>query len=305
MHLSPEQAERYRQGIFSGREQRARPRPAAIVVGLASIAAAAVLIIFAVQPLRIDLGDLRLELQHVKQANALLKQELLGMEQRFSELSNSAPQAASAAATISWVPSRFRPVVQHSLDTGVLGRPALLDGIVADSGASLPHSQRQRSPLVHPVGTVVLSDTPELQWRPIPGASRYWLVVSDAQQQVVAKNRSVRRLRWKPPHPLARGETYTWQVTALVEGSKVTYPRPTDAEAKFTVADEQVAREVQAIADARPQGVRPQVALAVIYAEQGMLDDAERELADVLGRNPNDFRAEALLRNIRGWRQKE
>ncbi|HEX8410164.1 MAG TPA: hypothetical protein VF883_14975 [Thermoanaerobaculia bacterium] len=150
--------------------------------------------------------------------------------------------------------------------------------------------------LQEPVATVVLDPRPPFRWTAMPGAGAYTVAVADRETGAGAATGETQETFWRPPAPLQRGRTYSWQVTAHVGDERRTVPRATDAEALFHVATEEAVREVEAVA------ADQHLELGLALAEHGALDDAERELRRAVGSGAPG--AELYLEEVRSWRQR-
>ena len=103
------------------------------------------------------------------------------------------------------------------------------------------------------------------------------------------------RTQWAPERPLERGRTYAWQVAASAGGKEDVAPKPPAPPARFTVADASDAVRLERLPASH-------LVRGVLYANAGLLDDAERELAALSVQNPNSEVADRLLKQIRGFR---
>jgi hypothetical protein len=126
-----------------------------------------------------------------------------------------------------------------------------------------------------PAGTLVASATPPFSWQPIQGAVSYSVAVFDATFRLVASSGSVKTASWTPRTQLPRNIPLAWQITArMADGTDVLAPAPPRPEARFTVMDEAAAA---AIADLRTRLSDQPIALGVLLAKAGLVDDAARE----------------------------
>ena len=69
--------------------------------------------------------------------------------------------------------------------------------------------------LREPLGTAVESDRPRFRWERFAAARAYVVTVYDEDFARVARSPEVTSPEWTCDRPLARGKSYTWQVTAL------------------------------------------------------------------------------------------
>ena len=72
--------------------------------------------------------------------------------------------------------------------------------------------------LLGPLGGPISDTRPEFTWEPLPGAVKYSVVIVDSGLHRVQRSPALRKTVWRPRHPLRRGRTYLWQVTATLRG---------------------------------------------------------------------------------------
>jgi hypothetical protein len=92
---------------------------------------------------------------------------------------------------------------------------------------------------------------------------------------------------------------YAWQVKALKDGRVFISPSPPARQAKFRILDRARADE---LSRARRAYASSHLALGLLYAQSGLLDEAERELRVLQRANPNSETADRLLRQVREMR---
>ena len=149
--------------------------------------------------------------------------------------------------------------------------------------------------LVSPVGTGVLSDRPRFEWRPLAGAADYSVKVFDSDFNPVLSSPPLSGVAWEATAPLARGKTYVWQVTARKDGEEIISPTSPAPEARFKVLGQAAAGE---LARARQRHSGSPLTLGVLYAEAGLLDEAEREFRKLREANPRSPLARQLLGSV-------
>ena len=153
--------------------------------------------------------------------------------------------------------------------------------------------------LVGPVGTVVETDKPTLRWQPLSGATTYTVTVSNRENEV-ATSPPLSVTEWSVPQTLPRGVIYSWQVTALKDGEEITSPVPPAPDARFKVLKQNTAQELEL---ARKNYAGMHLLLGNLYAEVGLLDDAEAEFEALLAANPQSPVARKLLHDVRSSRR--
>lgn len=182
-----------------------------------------------------------------------------------------------------------------------LEKPPALDRLIRGSSTQLDIGGESSSfSLERPVGTVIQSDRPTFIWRPLDGASSYIVSVFDAQLNEVARSERLTTTAWSSPRALQRGAIYRWQVIAVKDGREVLLPSPTAPEAKFKVLEQQKARE---LTSARRRYANSHLTLGVLYAQEGLLDEAETELQALVKDNPASTVARKLLESLQAWRK--
>lgn len=140
--------------------------------------------------------------------------------------------------------------------------------------------------VIRPVGVVVESDRPLFQWKSCPGASHYQVKIYGSKFQVVASSPDLNSRSWSPSASLDRGEIYSWQVDAFTRDGIVTVPLAPAPEAKFKVLEQHKAQELEEIRSRNPGA---HLLLAALYAENGLLEEAGRELEGLKKANPDSM----------------
>jgi hypothetical protein len=153
--------------------------------------------------------------------------------------------------------------------------------------------------LLNPISIIVESQAPTFRWRPLVGADNYMVTIYQDSKKVVMSD-SLTVTQWKVITPLERGAIYTWQVRANRKGAEVVMPPPAAAAAKFKVLE---ASKLEEIRTARQSQRRSHLRLGILYAEAGMLDEAEKELKKLLIANPKSPVVQSLLRSVNSLRR--
>ncbi|MBD0369949.1 MAG: zf-HC2 domain-containing protein [Pyrinomonadaceae bacterium] len=194
------------------------------------------------------------------------------------------------------LPSQLRQAVRAALISQSLERPTLLSELRGRAstlrgatGASLPFK------LLSPFGQIVQSDQPEFRWQPLTGAESYVVTITDSQLNEIAVSGALNTTRWRTPKPLARGVTYSWQVTARKGGQNVTSPLMPAPEARFRVLDKASNQE---LLRARRAYRGSHLTLGVLYFRYGLLDEAEQEFRALVKENPQSNLARKLLHDV-------
>jgi hypothetical protein len=198
------------------------------------------------------------------------------------------------------LPSQVQQKVRAALQTGKLEHSSALaqlnsqpSKLLSNSGNGLPFR------LLGPMGQVVLSEQPTFRWRPLTGAQSYTVTVTDADLNEIATSPPINATEWRISKPLKEGGTYSWQVTASKDGLRITSPVLPAPQAKFKVIDSSTSEMLQQARRAYPDS---HLTLGVLYAEAGLLDEAEQELRVLVRNNQGDRLVLKLLQSVRSMR---
>lgn len=195
----------------------------------------------------------------------------------------------------------IKQAVKKALATHELARPAVLDELAAQR-ITLLHEGSDAVPfaLSAPVGVVTLTERPTFQWRPLAGADSYTVAIFDADFNSVVQSAPQTTTNWSSPVALARGRIYFWQVTATRAGQEIVSPVAPAPRARFKLVDADKARAIEQMQRTRPGS---HLVLGVLYADAGLLAEAERELQSLVNANPRSPVALQLLRQVRSWQR--
>ena len=154
--------------------------------------------------------------------------------------------------------------------------------------------------VVEPIGKVLIADRPAFRWSTLDGAANYVVEVYDERFNLVATSAEVTTNSWTAARPLSRGVVYSWQVKASKDGKEFSSPRPPAPQAKFRILDQAKANE---LAEARRNYASSHLTLGLLYAQAGLLDEAEQELRSLQKGNPNSALVLQLLANVQAMRR--
>lgn len=198
------------------------------------------------------------------------------------------------------LPSPIQQRVRAALQTGRLEHsPALAQladpqsTLLSRSGNGLPFR------LIGPLGQVVRSEQPTFRWRALAGTQSYTVTVTDADLNEIATSPPLHTTAWRISKPLKEGGTYSWQVTAVKDGVRITSPVLPAPQAKFKVIDRSTSEMLQQAQRTYPDS---HLTLGVLYAEAGLLDEAEQELRMLVRNNRGARIALKLLQNVKAMR---
>ena len=231
--------------------------------------------------------------------------EVLPTEQSFALILNDGNQKVSvdkqgALAGLERLPSPIQQRIRAALQTGRLEHSSALVQL-ASQPSTLLSKPRNGLPfqLIGPLGQVVRTEQPTFHWKPFAGAQNYTVTVTDADLNEIATSPPINTTEWQISKPLKDGVIYSWQVTALKEGVRITSPVLPAPQAKFKVIDRATSETLQQAERAYPDS---HLTLGVLYAEAGLLDEAEQELRVLVRDNPRARISLKLLQNIQAMR---
>lgn len=197
------------------------------------------------------------------------------------------------------VPQNYQQIVIRAIQTGMVETPVSLQGLIGTGATQRGTSAPNSFSLLSPVGTFVDADRPLFQWKTLKGASKYRVTVLDEEMNVVAESGWIHSTSWKPDEPLKRSHTYVWQVAAIRNGSEVLSPEPPAREARFRILD------LTSVEHLKTESARYQhshLLLGLLYAQHGLLDDAQQHLHLVADANPESKEIKQLLENLQRLR---
>jgi anti-sigma factor RsiW len=197
------------------------------------------------------------------------------------------------------LPPAYQDALKKALSTGRVERSSQLQGLTRASSSLMGSDNPQDSfAVLDPVGNVLLTNRPTFRWSAMEGATGYVVEVYDEKFNPVATSPQVTAPTWTTTLP--RGNVYSWQVKAMKDGQEITSPRPPAPQAKFRVLDQSKANE---IANARRAYGSSHLTLGLLYADAGLLREAEQEFRLLQKANPNSDLARNLLRQVQTLRR--
>jgi hypothetical protein len=198
------------------------------------------------------------------------------------------------------LPPAYRQMIKKALTSREIEKSPLLAGLTRRVG--LPRGdgvpRRGAFSVIEPVGVVTLSDHPTFRWSLLDGATGYVVEVYDEQFNLAATSPQVIEPLWAPPQSFKRGGIYYWQVKAVKDGREFKSPSGRAPQAKFRILDEAGANE---LAKARSAYGSSRLTLGLLYAQAGLLREAELEFRALLKANPDSAPVQRLLKQV--WRK--
>ena len=197
------------------------------------------------------------------------------------------------------LPDAYKNLVTKALSTQRIEKSPQLQGLTRPPSSLMSgDNQKDQFSVLQPAGDVLLTDKPTFRWSTLDGATGYVVEVYDEKFNPVASSPQLSNPSWTTTLP--RGNVYSWQVKAIKDGQEITSPRPPAPQAKFRVVDQAKANE---LARAKRAYGSSHLTLALLYAEAGLLNEAEQELRLLRRTNPNSELANKLLRQIQSLRR--
>ena len=195
------------------------------------------------------------------------------------------------------LPPSYQQLVKRALTSQRIERSSQLQGLTRPPSALMGgNNQAQEFSVLEPAGVVLLSDRPTFRWSRFEGASGYVVEVYDEQFKLVISSPRVTTVSWTAAQPLSRGHVYSWQVKAAKDGQETTVPRPPAPQAKFRVIEQSKANE---LAKAKRDFGSSHLTLGLLYADAGLLREAEHEFRLLQKANPQSEIVRKLLRQLR------
>jgi hypothetical protein len=199
------------------------------------------------------------------------------------------------------LPPAYEQMIKSALTTQRLEESRFLAGLTPPEDSEIrsrDNTDREFS-MIKPVGTVILSDRPIFRWSRLGGAANYIVEVYDDEFTKVATSSQLIDNSWTASGSLPRGKTYTWQVKAVKDGLELISPPPGEPEAKFRILDR---ARVGELMQARRTYPGSHLILGLLYARDGLLDNAELEFRKLRKANPSSAIARRLLAHVQAMR---
>ena len=241
------------------------------------------------------------ELEAARKENEALKQGV-GGGQLIASLndggSNIGLDKDGRLIGLGFLSSSVQADVKTALASGRVKLPVELASLRGESGTLLSGPDDKISyGLVEPVAIVVRSNRPRFHWNAVPGAASYELTIYGDGFKEVATSGPLSATKWISTAPLQRGLVYTWQVVTAVDGKQVVLPPAAASRARFKVLDEPALADLERLERATEKS---HLALGLVYARNGLLNDARREFQALVDANRDSAVAKKLLRSLAG-----
>jgi hypothetical protein len=189
-------------------------------------------------------------------------------------------------------------MIERALTDQDIERSPLLAGLTQPG--SMPRgdggARRNDFSVIEPVGVVTLSDHPTFRWSRLDGATGYVVEVYDERFDLAATSPQVIDTSWTSPQSFKRGGIYYWLVKGVKDGREFKSPSRGAQQAKFRILDEARANE---LTKARRAYGSSRLTLGLLYAQAGLLNEAELEFRALLKANPDSALGRRLLEKVR------
>lgn len=199
-----------------------------------------------------------------------------------------------------YLPSNYQQMIKKALIDQQLEKSSLLTGLGRSGGGRPVIRGSEIGDLdffaIEPVGKVIIIDHPSFRWSPLAGATSFVVEIYDKNFALVATSPKISGSGWKVRQALRRGDLYSWQVKAVKDEKEFITPRAPAPQAKFFILDQTRANEIVKIRQKYPTS---HLALALLYAKSGLLNEAELELRLLHKNNPKSVVVNRLLSSLR------
>ena len=196
------------------------------------------------------------------------------------------------------LPPAYQSLVKTALTTQRIQRSSELQGLTRPPSSLMgSDSSGKEFSVLEPIGSVLLSNRPAFRWSRMEGATAYVVEVYDQQFKLVTSSPQLTTTSWTTT--LERGKTYSWQVKAVKDDQEVTSPRPPAPQAKFRILDQAKAND---ITQAKRTYASSHLTLGLLYADAGLLKEAEQEFRVLQRANPTSPLPRNLLRQVQSLR---
>ena len=240
-------------------------------------------------------ADLQAQLERIREASGELSADgvrLLLNDARGTVTLNT----HGTVAGLEFAGQREERLITEALTAGKVRTPALLTKLAGKHHQMMGPPPKESFALLSPVHTFVLVNRPTLRWESLSGASGYLVTILDSGFNEVETSPLLSETEWTVTRPLRQGGIYIWQVRGLKDGLEIRSPSPSQGEAMFKVLEDSKAAEVERLKQLYSNS---HLAMGVIYADAGLLDEARQEF-DALGRaNPHSRVVRSLINSVK------
>jgi hypothetical protein len=278
-------------------------------------------------PLRRDNAELRAKIAELEQSNEALKEQAATVERLQTDIATlrednqrllqTPPDLAQTQIALNdggrrvtldtagnlaglQVAPAYEQLVKETLRSGRVKILTTLTGSGGKAGVLMGDPANPAFRLIAPVNIVMETDRPTFRWKGLEGLATFRVTIFDEALNKVAESESLTNTQWPVTTPLQRGRTYIWQVRASANNREVVAPPPAASRVKFKVLEQAKIAEID---NAKRSYAKSHLIMGIIYADAGLLDNAEREFSALLKANPQSAVARQLLRSVKLKRQ--
>ena len=191
-------------------------------------------------------------------------------------------------------------MVKAALAGESLAKPKVLDDLSSPPIKLLGDPSSDTAfELIGPIGRVIAEERPNFRWRALNGAASYVVSIFDENFNRVARSPVLSKTSWTAAAPLPRGRVYSWEVTAAKEGKEFTAPVAPASRAEFRILE---AEKLSVLTKLKQQRPVSRLALGLMYAQSGLVTEAEGQFRQLVKENPDSATARKLLRTLQEWK---
>lgn len=183
-------------------------------------------------------------------------------------------------------------IVRQALSQQKISTPPGLHDLSGKSETLMGPTGTSSFRVVAPIGTVVKELRPILSWTPDPGSTGYVVTIRDDDTKEGITSPLLQGTEWTVPRDLAHSHTYEWQVaSSRRQGKEAVEPAPPSTPVKFRILDQKTTKELQHLPPSH-------VVRGILYANAGLLDDAQQEFRTLQQQNPGSKITADLLQQL-------
>lgn len=223
-------------------------------------------------------------------ANFYSESDIAGSDKAIKPLPES-------AAKLDWVLPADRLPFNAALNSGKIGiNPEIAK--MRSMAVYMGRSNEDRFDLLTPTGLAIREDKPFFRWQPLKSAVKYKVQLVDKTIEKTFLDVFVESAELQSGFELERGHRYRWHVVAILKsGEEVEGSFMNRFYGDFFVMTAEQVGKIEEAEKYYRSSKEPlaHIALAMRYADAGLIEDAERELKSYLKLKPNSPEAKKML----------
>lgn len=199
-------------------------------------------------------------------------------------------------------PPSFQQAARQALNGRIDVPPVVAELRSEESGVTrstnVPNVKKARVVLIEPVNRIIRTERPTFKWEALPSSKYYLVKIVDNEFNSLEQSNKLTETQWTATKPLSSEvKYYIWQVEAYAEegGEPILI-----SSSRVKVLDQAKAQELRV---AETEYANSHLLLGSLYAQAGLLDEAEREFQLLLRANPKSPVAQRLLRTVQERKQ--